>query len=101
MIHPRYAKHALQARIERSMRVSHTLLKQHLIKSELAWNVHWRASNTHQTRSECIQRACSVRGTDSGRISHTPETRRASRKFLSMFKISLSPNACEVHRDFL
>ena len=62
-----------------------TLVKQHLIKSERAWNVHWRASNARQTLSERIQRACSARGTYSGRISHTPETRRAFRKFLSMF----------------
>ena len=60
-------------------------IKQHLIKSERAWNVHWRASNARQTRSERIQRACSARGTYLGRISHTPETRRAFRKFLSMF----------------
>ena len=45
-----------------------TLLKQHLIKSERAWNVHWRASNARQTRSERIQRARSARGTYSGRI---------------------------------
>ena len=62
-----------------------TLVKQHLIKSERAWNVHWRASNARQTRSERIQRVCSARETYSGRISHTPETRRAFRKFLSMF----------------
>ena len=72
-----------------------TLLKQHLIKSERAWNVHWRASNAHQTRSERIQLACSARETYSERISHTPETRRAFRKFLSMFKTFLSPNARE------
>ena len=34
---------------------------------------------THQTRSERIQRACNVRETYLGHISHTPETRRASR----------------------
>ena len=40
-----------------------------------------------QTRSERIQRTCSARGTYSRRISHTPGTRRAFRKFLSMFNI--------------
>ena len=86
MIRPRHAKHALQSPIERSTRVSHTLGAR-LIKSERAWNVHWRASNAHQTRSGRIQHACSARGTYSGRLSHTPETRRALRKLLSMFKI--------------
>ena len=37
-----------------------------------------------------IQRACSARGTYSKRISHTPGTRRASRKFLSIFNFFLS-----------
>ena len=70
-----------------------TLLKQYLIKSEHAWSVHWRASKR-------IQRACSARGTYSKRISHTPGTRRASRKFLSMFQIFLIPNAHETCDDF-
>ena len=69
-----------------------TLLKQHQMKSERTWNVHWRASNAHQTRTERIQRACSARGTYSGRISHTPEARRAFRKLLSMFKNFFKPN---------
>ena len=76
------------------------LLKQHLIKSERAWNVHWRASNARQTRSERIQRARSAHGTYSGRINHTPGTRRAFRKFLSMFKKFFSPNARDTRRDF-
>ena len=77
-----------------------TLLKQYLIKSERAWSVHWRASNVRQTRSKRIQRACSARGTYSKRISHTPGTRRASRKFLSMFKKILIPNAHDTRDDF-
>ena len=67
-----------------------TLLKQYLIKSERAWSVHWCDSNVRQTRSKRIQCACSARGTYSKRISHTPETRRASREFLSMFIFFLS-----------
>ena len=87
MIRPRHAKHALHARFTHAWG---TLLKQRLIKSERAWNVHWRASNARQTRSERIQRARSARGTYSGRKSHTPGTRRAFRKFLSMFKFFLA-----------
>ena len=77
-----------------------TLLKQYLIKSERAWSVQWRASNVRQTRWKGIQCACSTRGTYSKRISHTPGTRRASSKFLSMFKIFLIPNAHETRDDF-
>ena len=50
-----------------------------------------------QTRLKHIQRACSARGTYSKRISHTPGTRRASRKFLSMFKNFLIPNTHFYH----
>ena len=77
-----------------------TLLKQYLIISERAWSVHWRASNVRQTRSKRIQRACSARGTYSKRISHTPGTRRASRKFLSMFIFFFIANAHETRDDF-
>ena len=73
-----------------SARLTHawgTLLKQYLIKSERACSVHWRASNVRRTRSKRFQRACNARGTYSKRIRYTPETRRASRKFLSMFKL--------------
>ena len=70
-----------------------TLLKQYLIKSKRACSVHWRASNVRRTRSKRIRRACNARGTYSKRIRHTPGTRRATRKFLSMFKKNLSPNA--------
>ena len=81
-------------------RAFHTRLGHALIKSEGAWNVHWRASNARQTRSERIQRTRSALGTYSGRISHTPGTRQAFRKFLSMFKFFFSPNARETRRDF-
>ena len=70
----------------RRSHASGTLVKQYLIISERAWSVHWHASNVRQTRSKRIQRTCSPRGTYSKRISHTPGTHRASRKFLSMFK---------------
>ena len=86
-----------------SARLTHawgTLLKQYLIKSECAWSVHWRASNVRQTRSKHIQRACSAHGTYSKRICHTPGTRRASRKLLSMFKIFFIPNVHETRDDF-
>ena len=58
-----------------------------------AWDVR-------QTCLKRIQRACNPCGTYSKRISHTPGTRRASRKFLSMFKIFLIPNAHETLDDF-
>ena len=61
MTRPRHAKHALYATIEFSTHVSHpwgTLVKQHLLKSECACNIHWHASNAHQTRSVRIQCAC-------------------------------------------
>ena len=67
-----------------------TLLKQYLIKLKRACSVHCRAWDVRQMRSKRIQRACNARGTYSKRISHTPGTRRASRKFLSMFKFFLS-----------
>ena len=85
MIRPRHAKHALHARASNVQRaITHALgmlLKQHLTKSERAWNVHWRASNARQmVQSVFNAPQCSARGTYSGRISHTPETRRAFRK---------------------
>ena len=49
---------------------------------------------------EAYSTACSARGTYSKRISHTPGSRRASRKFLSMFKRCLIPNAHETRDDF-
>ena len=85
-----------------SARLTHawgTLLKQYLIKSERACSVHWCASNVRRTHSKRIQRACNARGTYSKRIRHTPGTRRASRKFFSMFKTFLSPNAPGARSD--
>ena len=95
----RYVPDTLSTRYRRASNVQrafHTSLG-HATEATLehTWNVHWRASNARQTHSERIKRACSARGTYSGRISHTPETRRAFRKFLSMFKNFLSPNARE------
>ena len=84
MLRPKHAKQASHAWC--------TLLKKYLIKSERACSVHWRACNVHQTCSKRIQRACNARGTYSKRIRHTPGTRRASRKNLSMFKKFLSIN---------
>ena len=69
-----------------------TLLKQYLIKSEHACTVHWRVSNMRRTRSKCIQCPCNAHRTYLKRIRHTPRLRRASRKFLSMFKKFLSRN---------
>ena len=75
-----------------------TLLKQYLIKSKRACSVHWRASNVRRTHSKRIQRACNARGTYSKRIRHTPGTRRASRKFLRMFKFFKPKRAWSAQR---
>ena len=44
-----------------------------------------------QTRAKRVQSALNAHGTYSGRISHTPETRPAFIKFLSMFKKNCEP----------
>ena len=75
------------------------LLQLYLIKSKCACSVHWRASNVRQMRWKCIQGACNACGTYSIRIRHTLGTCRVSRKFSSMFKKFLSPNAPGARSD--
>ena len=92
----RYAR-ATGAQKTFSARLTHAwstlLTEQYLIKNgTCACSVHWRASNVRRMHSKRIQRDCNARGAYSKRIRHTPGTRRASRKNLSMFEKFLSPN---------
>ena len=93
MLRPKHAKHTLYRRAANDQRAS-TQAWGTILKNRDAHVAYTGVpKNVRQTCSNGIQRACNACGTYSKRIKHTHGTRRASRKFLSMFKSFLSRNA--------